>query len=86
MIEFHDMDRTGEIIVTLANEEKHFDYDRFNLSFDSSDREILDAIAPVLLEDEGFDINDADETFTVKRVQDSQNIYVFPKSTAGRVL
>ncbi len=80
------MDSRGEIIVTLANEEKHFDYERFGLSFNSSDREILDAIAPVLLEDEGFDIHDANETFTVTRVSDTENIYVFPKSTAGRDL
>ena len=82
------MDTTGEIIVTLASDEKHYPYDRLSVEFNSSDEEILDALAPVLLEEEGFDIRDEqrDGYFTIKRVESSQNIFVFPKSTAGIVL
>lgn len=74
---------TGEIIVTLSSEDKHYSYERLSVSYDSSDQEILNALTPVLLEEEGFDIEDAEETFTIKRTESSQNIYVFPKSTAG---
>jgi len=74
---------TGEIIVTLSNSEKHYPYERLSVEYESTDKEILDALSPVLLEDEGFDIQNAEETFTIKRVEDSKNIYVFPKSTAG---
>lgn len=75
----------SEIIVTLASTEKHYDFERLSVSFDTPDRALLDALAPVLLEEEGFDIHDQyeDGYFTIKRVDDSQNIYVFPKSTAG---
>ena len=78
----------GEIIITLASEEKHYNYDRLSVSYESTDEEILDALAPVLLEEEGFNIREEqrDGYFTLKRVDSSQNIYVFPKSTAGNFL
>lgn len=76
----------GQITVTLASTEKHYTFEQLSVGFDSTDQEILDALAPVLLEDEGFNIKEdqGDGYYTIKRVQDSQNIYVFPKSTAGK--
>ncbi len=75
----------GEVIVTLSSTEKHYAYDQLSVGYDSTDKEILDALKPVLLEDEGFNIEEEQEDgyFTIKRVDSSQNIYVFPKSTAG---
>ena len=75
----------AEIIITLENEEKHYDFERLSVDFNSSDSEILSAVAPVVLEETGFDIEEenGDNYFTVKRVDSSQNIYLFPKSTAG---
>lgn len=75
------MDNVGEIIVTLASDEKHYDYDRLSLGYDSSDEEIFSAVNPILEEEEGATL-DADD-WTIKRVDNSQNIYIFPKSTAG---
>lgn len=82
------MDTPGEIIVTLASEDKHFSYDRLSVGYESTDQEVLDALAPVLLEEEGFDIRNelTNGAFTIKRADNSQNIYVFPKSTAGIAL
>lgn len=82
------MNTPGEIIVTLASDEKHYPYDRLSVGYESTDEEILDALAPVLLEEEGFDIRteQRDGYFTIKRVDSSQNIFVFPKSTAGIAL
>jgi hypothetical protein len=80
------MDNTpGEIIVTLANTEKHYSYEQLGVGFESNDQEVLSALQPVLLEEEGFDITQGqtDGYYTIKRVNDSQNTYVFPKSTAG---
>jgi hypothetical protein len=75
----------GKIIVTLSSTEKIYDYDKLSVTFESSDQEILDALQPVLLEEEGFNIKDEQEDgyYTIKRVESSQNVYVFPKSTAG---
>lgn len=75
----------GEIIVTLANAEKHYNYGQLGIGYDSTDQEILDAIKPVLLEEEGFNIEEEQdgEVFTIKRVDSSQNIFLFPKSVAG---
>lgn len=75
----------GEIIVTLASTEKHYTYAQLGVGYNSTDKEILDALKPVLLEEEGFNIEEEQEDgyFTLKRVDSSQNIFVFPKSTAG---
>ena len=79
------MNPVGEIIITLASSDKHYSYERLSVSYESTDEEILNALAPVLLEEEGFDIRNelSNESFTIKRTDSSQNIYVFPKSTAG---
>lgn len=79
------VDVRGEIVVVLNSTEKHFPYADFSVTFDSTDKEILDAIAPRLLEEEGFDIREQQEEglYTVKKQEDSGNCYIFPKSTAG---
>ena len=75
----------AEVIVTLSSTEKHYDFESLEINFDSTDEEVLEALKPVLMESEGFDIDEEyeDGYFTIKRVEDSENIYVFPKSTAG---
>mgnify|MGYP001609191283 FL=1 len=76
---------TGEIIVTLASKELKYSYEQLGVTFESSDSEILDALQPVVLEEEGFDIKEVQDegAYTLKRVDESKNIYLFPKSTAG---
>lgn len=71
----------GEIIVTLASDEKHYAFDRLDVTFESSDSDIINAVNPILDEEEGTSLEEGD--WTVKRVQSSGNIYIFPKSTAG---
>lgn len=75
----------SEVIVTLSSTEKHYSFDALSIGYNSTDEEILDALAPVLLEEEGFDIHRETEEgyFTIKKVDSSQNIFCFPKSTAG---
>jgi len=73
---------TGEIILTLESEERHLPYGDFGLTFDSTDAEVIEAVAPMIEEEVGVDIRE-DNLYTVKSVQASQNKYLFAKSPAG---
>lgn len=76
---------TGKITVVLSGTEKNYEYADLGLTFESTDSEILDALQPILLEEESFNIKEeqADGYYTIKRQADSKNIFLFPKSTAG---
>ena len=73
---------TGEIIITLASTERTLQYEPLGLTYNSSDEEVLEAVAPINEEQEGVDILE-DGLFTVKRVESSQRKFLFPKSPAG---
>ncbi len=73
---------TGQILITLESEEKTYQYDALGLTYDSTDSEILDAVAPIVEEETGVDILE-EGLFTVKKVESSHNIFIFPKSPAG---
>ena len=74
----------GEIIVVLESAEKHYSYEQLGLTFESSDKEVLDALQPVILEETGINIlEDEEELYTVKRVEESKSTFLFPKSPAG---
>lgn len=75
----------GEITVTLESDERKYSYDSLSVNFNSSDSEIISALTPVLSEDTGVNMQEEfeDGYWTVKRIDSTQNIYVFPKSTAG---
>lgn len=82
------MNNEGEITVVLESDERKYQYDTLGLSFTSTDAEIMDALAPVITEDTGVDMKEQfeDGYWTIKRTDATNNIYVFPKSTAGKVL
>ena len=73
---------TGKIVVTLESEKKEYAYETLGVTYESTDQEILDAVAPVVEEETGVDILE-DGLYTVKSVTASQNKYLFPKSQAG---
>jgi len=75
----------GEIIITLESDEKHYPFADFDISFDSTPEEILDAISPAILEEFGINLKEdqGDYIYTVKKVESSGNVYIFPKSPAG---
>lgn len=73
---------TGQILITLESEEKTYQYDALGLTFESDDQNILNAIAPIVEEETGVDILE-DGLFTVKKVESSHNVFIFPKSPAG---
>lgn len=76
---------TGEIIVTLASKEKHYTYERLGVTFDDDNQTIIDAVAQAVLEEEGVNIkeNSGEGIYTVKKVDESKNVYLFPKAVAG---
>lgn len=78
-------DTTGKIIVTLSNREVEFDYDTLGVTFESSNQEIIDAVADSILESDGINIKEdsGEGIYTVKKVEDSKNAYLFPKAVAG---
>lgn len=75
----------GKIIITLESTDKEYDYEPLGLSYDSTDQEIIDALSPVLEEEEGFNLAEEceDGNYTLKRADNSRRIFIFPKSVAG---
>lgn len=73
----------GEIVVTLSSTERTLQYEPLGLTYNSTDEEVLNAVAPIIEEEEGVDILE-DGLFTVKSVESSQRKFLFPKSPAGR--
>jgi len=75
----------SQVIVTLESTEKSYDLEELGITFESSSEEILEAVQPVILEETGVNIleDDEDSLYTVKKIEDSKNIYLFPKSPAG---
>lgn len=79
------IENPGEITITLESEERKFGYEAMGIGYNSSDQEIIDALSPMIEEDVGLDLASefSNGNWTLKRIDSSQNIYVFPKSTAG---
>jgi hypothetical protein len=74
----------SEIIITLESQEKHYSFEDLGVTFESSNDEILKAVQPVILETTGVNISeDDDQLYTVKKIEESKNVYIFPKSPAG---
>lgn len=74
------MDNEHDVIITLASRVVGYSYDQLGITFESDEDEVIDALAPVVEEQEGVDIRSG---FTVKYLNDDEQISVFPKSTAG---
>lgn len=78
-------EQTGEIIITLDSDEKHFQFEDFNIDYNTPSDEILEAVYQPILEEFGVNIKEdqGDFVYTVKKVEKSGNVYIFPKSPAG---
>ncbi len=77
-------EQQGKIIVTIESQERDFEFEDLSVTFDSTPQEILAAVQPVILEQTGVNILEDDDTlYTVKKMDNSGNVYVFPKSPAG---
>ena len=74
--------REGKIIAVLGSREHEYALDQMGLTMNSTDSEVLAAMEPVF-EEEGIALDNLTETYIVKRQEDSGNVFIFPKSTAG---
>ncbi len=80
------VDVEGKIIVTLASEEKVYEYDKLGVTFESPNNEIIDAVANLILEEDGINIKEdsGEGVYVVRKVQKSKTAYLFPKAVAGK--
>lgn len=78
---------TGKITVILEGEDRTFDYNALGVAYDSPDEDIIDALTPIFQE-EGIDLKSEwqDGGYMIKRSDNSQNIHLYPKSTAGSLI
>jgi len=73
-----------KIIVCVSGEDMHIDYNDFGLSFDSTDGQVLEAIAPLVQERFSVDLGHPGSwLYKTRKATNSRNIYVIPNSTAG---
>lgn len=70
----------NRLFVTIHGQDWQKDLAELGLSFDSTEREIMDRIVPIIEEEFGEDIGDY---YKVRKATNNQNIFVIPNSTAG---
>lgn len=75
---------TPGVRIVAESEEMFYEFDQLGVNFESSDQEILDAVQDIILEKTGININeDNDSLYTVRRTENTETVYVIPKSPAG---
>ena len=78
---------TNKIIIAVAGEDMIVDYADYGLTFNSTEKEFLEALRPAISERFNTDIYDASGIsgwlYKVRKANDSRNIYLIPNSTAG---
>jgi len=76
----------GQIIVTMENQEKAYEYEALGVSFDSTPEEILAAVQPALLEEFGLNIKDESGSYiyTAKKIMANESHILYPKSPAAK--
>ncbi len=76
-------DPTNTVILTLNGQDHFIPMDRLHITFESNEREVLDAVEPYAVElGESLQEND-DYTYCVQKMVNSHNIFCFPKPEAG---
>lgn len=70
----------NKVFITVEGEEIQLNQDDIDLSFDATEREIMDKVAPIVEESKGVDIRDS---YKVRKMTNNENIFVIPNSTAG---
>ncbi len=80
-----DNEAKHEVRVTVEGRDVVIPMDNLGVNIDSSEREILAAVRPMVREAQGVDLNDeaGEVAFTVRKALNSDTIYVYPKPVAG---
>lgn len=76
---------TGKLIATVQNQDFIRDLNLLDITMDSTDMQILEAIRSPIREELGVDIRDESGSWLYKviKVLDKSNIHCIPNSTAG---
>lgn len=70
----------NRLFVVVEGDESQFDYIDLDLTFDSSEQEIMNKIVPIILEKNGINISD---TYKIRKTVENENIFIIPNSVAG---
>lgn len=70
----------NKLFVVVEGDESQFDYLNLDLDFNSTEKEIMDKIVPIILEKNGINISD---TYKVRKTIENENIFIIPNSVAG---
>lgn len=79
---------TDKIVICIEGEDQFWDYQDYNLTFDSSESDILTTLQPAIEEHFGVNIKDENNgwLYKTRKATESRNIYLIPNSTAGNNL
>jgi len=76
---------TDRIVVCIEGQDRYWNFDDFDLSFDDSESDILNRLRGPISETFNVDIRDGNSgwLYKTRKATDSRNIYLIPNSTAG---
>lgn len=75
----------NEVVVTVNGRDIRIPMNSLGLNIDSSERDILNEVRPIIQGREGLDIQDETGVYgyTVRKATNSNTIYIYPKPVAG---
>lgn len=75
----------NEIVITVNGRDIIIPDESLGVNVDSSDRDILNAVRPIIQGREGMDIQDdtGSYSYTVRKAMNSRTAYIYPKPVAG---
>jgi hypothetical protein len=76
---------SNKVVVPIHGQDYQRNLIELDLSFDSTESEVLERLRPILVEEFGVDIRDERTGWLYKmhKAVDRQNIYLIPNSVAG---
>jgi hypothetical protein len=70
----------NKLFITIEGEEIQLNYLNLDLTFQSTEQEIMNKVVPIVQEQKGVNISD---TYKVRKAVTNENIFIYPNSTAG---
>lgn len=77
-----ETNNTSKVVVTVSGRDVELEMSTLGVTMESSEREILDAVAGVI--QENLRDSDNEYSFTVRKVTSQNLALVFPKPVAGQ--
>jgi len=78
-------DLRNQVIIIVNGQELYYDHATLGINFSDSNNEILTKVNSLIREARGVSLTDnSDEySYTVTKITESQNIFIYPKPDAG---